>query len=226
METSQSLSIDSFSYSWLVNLKPSFESLESSFRASLSDEEASFIEMDPKLSPSKRFFSVPQDFNFDLPISDSPFTIVHADELISNGFLVPLFFKPMSMESYDASDSMPATPSTSIPQKEMLQSSGRIPCSSLRSYRRLSRQFFQKYLDFLRPICQKLRRCRFGPKHRTVNSRMQEMKNWDFYSATGSPRTSVDNWRRSFDSESSIHEAVLHCKRTIGMIMFVISFHL
>nr|GMD02281.1 Membrane-associated kinase regulator 6 [Ipomoea batatas] len=213
METSQSLSIDSFSYSWLVNLKPSFESLESSFRASLSDEEASFIEMDPKLSPSKRFFSVPQDFNFDLPISDSPFAIVHADELISNGFLVPLFFKPRrSMEACDASsDSMPTTPSTSVAQNEMVQSSS----PPLRSCRRLSRQFFQKYLDFLRPICQKLQRCRLRPRHRTVNSRM---KNWADFSSATSPRTSsVDNWRRSFDSESSIHEAVLHCKRTIGI---------
>lgn len=212
METSQSLSIDSFSYSWLVNLKPSFESLESSFRASLSDEEASFIEMDPKLSPSKRFFSVPQDFNFDLPISDSPFAIVHADELISNGFLVPLFFKPRrSMEACDASsDSMPTTPSTSVAQNEMLQSSS----PPLRSCRRLSRQFFQKYLDFLRPICQKLQRCRLRPRHRAANSRMT---NWADFSSATSPRTSsADNWRRSFDSESSIHEAVLHCKRTIG----------
>ncbi|XP_019200531.1 PREDICTED: uncharacterized protein LOC109194101 isoform X1 [Ipomoea nil] len=151
------------------------------------------------------------------PLSDSPFAIVHADELISNGFLVPLFFKPMSMEAYDASDSMPTTPSTSVAQNEMLQSSGRIPCPSLRSCRRLSRQFFQKYLDFLRPICQKLQRCRFRPRHRTANSRMQEMKKWADFSSATSPRTSsVDNWRRSFDSESSIYEAVLHCKRTIG----------
>ncbi|KAJ0475919.1 putative membrane-associated kinase regulator 6 [Helianthus annuus] len=89
METSESLSIESFSYSWLVNRKPSFESPKGSFRDSLDAfDESNFIEMDPKLSASKRFLVFHQDFNFDLPTLQP---LVHADELISNGILVPLF---------------------------------------------------------------------------------------------------------------------------------------
>uniref|UniRef100_A0A5B6YSL4 Membrane-associated kinase regulator 6 n=1 Tax=Davidia involucrata TaxID=16924 RepID=A0A5B6YSL4_DAVIN len=219
METSQPLSIESFSYSWLVNLKPSLESLDESLRASLdASDEASFIEMDPKLPPSKRFFRVSQDFNFDFPISQSPLTLVHADELISNGFLMPLFVKPLKTETYDAADSIPTTPVSSHAQMDM-HSASKLRCSSLRRCRRLSRQLLQKYLDFLRPLCQKLRGRRSDSRAETIKTRMQEVKKWRYSPAT-SPRTSVacspDNWRRSCDSESSIYEAVLHCKKSIG----------
>lgn len=213
METSQSLSIESFSYSWLVDLKPSLDnSPDGSFRASLDvSDEASFIEMDPKLSPSKRFFIVHQDLNFDFPVLQSPLSLVHADELISNGILVPVFFKPLKMEeAYDSSsDSIPSTPESS-PTKENIRLFRRIRCSSLRRYKRFSKRVLQKYLDLFRPIYQRIK----GRK-----SRMQGMNSWG-YSAATSPRSSVaysvDNWRRSCDSESSIYEAVLHCKRTIG----------
>ncbi|KAA8539988.1 hypothetical protein F0562_026680 [Nyssa sinensis] len=219
METSQPLSIESFSYSWLVNLKPSFESFDDPLRASLdASDEASFIEMDPKLPASKRFFRVSQDFNFDLPISQSPLTLVHADELISNGFLMPLFAKPLKAEAYDAADSIPTTP-VSLHAQINLHSASKFRCSSLRRCRRLSRRLLQKYMDFLRPLCQKLRGQRSDSRAESINTRIREVKNW-IYSPSASPRTSVaysaDNWRRSCDSESSIHEAVLHCKRSIG----------
>ncbi|KAI8540433.1 hypothetical protein RHMOL_Rhmol09G0263800 [Rhododendron molle] len=100
METSQPLSIESFSYSWLVNLKPSFETLDDSHRFSLdASDEAYFIEMDLQSPASKRFFTRSQDLNFDFPISKSPVSLVHADELISNGFLVPFFVNPLKMEA-------------------------------------------------------------------------------------------------------------------------------
>ncbi|KAE8678274.1 G-type lectin S-receptor serine/threonine-protein kinase [Hibiscus syriacus] len=88
MEASQQLSIESFSYSWLVNLKPSSDGLDVSLRASLDacDEASSFIEMDPRMPPSNRFFRHSQDFMFDFPISQAPLTI----------------------ESYEASDSVSA----------------------------------------------------------------------------------------------------------------------
>ena len=109
METSHPLSIESFSYSWLVNLKPSLESLDGSLRTSLdaSDETSSFIEMDPRMTPSKRFFRNSQDFKFDFPISQSPRTLVDADELFSNGYLMPLFVESLKMEAFEASDVIP-----------------------------------------------------------------------------------------------------------------------
>ncbi|GMP70397.1 hypothetical protein CsSME_00029267 [Camellia sinensis var. sinensis] len=121
METSQPLSIESFSYSWLVNLKPSFEILDDTLCASIdASDEASFIEMDPKLPPSRRFFRGSHDFNFAFPISQqSPLTLVHADELISDGFLMPLFVKPLKIEPCDSSDSTPTTPISSHASKNV-----------------------------------------------------------------------------------------------------------
>lgn len=224
METSQPLSIESFSYSWLANLKPSFESPGNSFRDSLDAfDEASFIEIDPKLSSSRRFFRVSQDFDF--PISQTPLTLVHADELISNGFLMPLFVKQLKADAFDASDSNPNSPISSC-APEKLHSGKRFRSSSLRRCRMLSKRIFQKYLDFLRPLCQRVRGRRSGSRVGITDARLQEVRNWE-YSAATSPRASVaysaDNWRRSCDSESSIYEAVLHCKRTIGMEITFIS---
>jgi hypothetical protein len=216
METFQTLSIESFSYSWLVNINPSFDSLAESFRASIdASDEASFIEMDPKLPASKRFFIGSQEFNFDFPLSESPLTLVHADELISDGFLVPLFVKSSkNMEVYDddTPDSTPTTPISSNVQKN-----GKIRRLSLRRCRILSKRILDKYLELIRPLCQKLRRRRFASRIEAADdSRMQEVA----YSPATSPRTSsgysVRNWSMSCDSESSIHEAVLHCKRSIG----------
>lgn len=209
METSQSLSIESFSYSWLVDLGDSF-------RASEEDYETAFIEMDPTLPPSKRFSNVnPQDLNFDFPTSESPFALVHADELISNGLLMPLFIKkPMELDcDVIQSDSIANSPAANQDESTCRRVNR---CVSLRRCRNMSRRILVKYLDFLRPFCQKLRRigrCR-------SSSGKEVMKQWEYCSAATSPRTSVaysvDNWRRSCDSESSIYEAVLHCKRTIN----------
>ncbi|KAM7463744.1 hypothetical protein LguiA_031865 [Lonicera macranthoides] len=214
METSQPLSIESFSYSWLVNLNPPFESPNGSFRSSL--DEASFIEMDPKLSPSKRFFRVAQDFNFE--VSQPPLALVDADELISNGYLVPLFVKPSKIDTYGASDSAPTSP-ISLCGQENARLGSKIRCSSLRRCRRISKQIFQKYVNFLWPLCQRMRERRSGSRVGNVDSGIREGDGWKC-SPAASPRVSAaysaDNFRWSCDSDSSIHEAVLHCKRTIG----------
>ncbi|KAL0299618.1 UNVERIFIED_CONTAM: putative membrane-associated kinase regulator 6 [Sesamum radiatum] len=222
--TLQSPSIESFSYSWLANLKPS--SFEDSLIASIdpSDhDEASFIEMDPRLPPSKRFIRVSSDFGFDFPVSDSPLGLVHADELISNGFLVPLFVKDMKMDRFEVEDDYhTSTASTS----SSTQKTGRVRCASLRRCQRLSKRFFEKYLKFLlRPLFYRRHR---GHQFESGNMRMSTNRNWEFSAAT-SPRTSLaysadDNWRRSCDSESSIYEAVLHCKRTQGKFLSIMCF--
>ncbi|XP_041012037.1 probable membrane-associated kinase regulator 6 [Juglans microcarpa x Juglans regia] len=221
MEASQPLSIESFSYSWLVNLKPSLESLDNSFRASLdASDEASFIEMDPTMPPSKRFFRNSQDFKFDFPISQSPLTLLHADELFSNGYLTPLFVDPVKMDTYyEASDSTPALPSSAHAPKVLVPAENNPYCTSYRRCRRLSKHIFQKYLDFLKPFFRKLRGNKSNSKPEFVDKGVHKaMKNW-VYSSQTSPRISVaysaDDWRRSCDSESSIYEAVLHCKRSI-----------
>uniref|UniRef100_A0A2P2N2S9 Membrane-associated kinase regulator 6 n=1 Tax=Rhizophora mucronata TaxID=61149 RepID=A0A2P2N2S9_RHIMU len=220
METSQSLSIESFSYSWLVNLKPSLESLDSSFRASLdASDEASFIEMDPKMPPSKRFFrNHSHDFKFDFPISQSPLTLVHADELFSDGYVMPVFVDPSKMRSYGDSDSTSALPNSSHAPK-VVGSAGKFRSSSLRRCRSLSKQVLHKYLDFLRPLYRIFRGHRTSSRTDSADTKVQVLKSW-VYPAETSPRMSVaysiDNWRKSCDSDNSIYEAVLHCKRSFG----------
>ena len=226
MEASQPLSIESFSYSWLVNLRPSLESLDNSFRYSLdASDEASFIEMDPRKPPSKRFFRNSQDFKFDLPISQSSLALVHADELFSNGYVMPLFVDPLKMEAYNykASDCSTPTllPSPSHASKVLIPNDIPRRSSSIRRCRKLSKHIFQKYMDFLRPLFQRLGRSKSSSKADSVDKRVHKVvKNW-VYSSETSPRISVaysadDDWRKSCDSESSIYEAVLHCKRSIG----------
>lgn len=203
METSQPLSIESFSYSWLVNLKPPSETLDDSRRFSLdASDEAYFIEMDLQSPASKRFFTHSQDLNFDFPVAESPLSLVHADELISNGFLMPFFVNPLKVEAHNESYSHPTTPTSSRAQKT-LHSARKIHCSSLSRCRSLSKRIFEKYLDFIRPMCGKSRGRRSCSRNEAVDSTVA-------YSS--------DNWRRSCDSDCSIYEAVLHCKRSIGML--------
>lgn len=197
MESSKPLSVESFSYTWLANRNPSLDSLNSSFRVSFDAADgASFIEMDPNLTPSKRFI-VHQDFDFDIPTSQSPTTLVHADKLISNGVLVPV-------KSYGpSSEFVPVLPLSSSTQEE-----GRFRKSrslSLRKCNRLPKRIIQKYMDLVRPLW-----CRMT-RGRSDSSRVQGVENWECSTA------STSNRRRSCDSESSIHEAVVHCKKTIGM---------
>ncbi|XP_058773347.1 probable membrane-associated kinase regulator 6 [Vicia villosa] len=222
MEVTHPLSIESFSYSWLFNLKPSLDqSLEtSSFRISVDaiDElGSSFIEMDPRMPSSRRFFINSQDFKFDFPISQqsSLTTLVDADQLFSNGYLMPLC-------DYDSSNSnsnstLPSSSISHVPKKVVPIENSRSP--SLKRCRTLSKRMIQKYLNFLKPLCRKLRSQKSGSsKHENGMKRTQSVKNVRGSYCESSPRISVaystDNWRMSCDSDSSIYDAVLHCKRS------------
>lgn len=238
METSESLSIESFSYSWLVNVKPSFESPKGSFRSSF--DESNFIEMDPKLSASKRFLVFHQDFDFDLPTFQPS---VHADELMSNGILVPLFLNPLDVDIYDSNSKSNSTPISPVSSTTLANVSSyrRSRSLSFRRYKRLPKRVIQKYLNFVRLIWLRMRRGKCD------TSELQRTKSWEDFSGTiescssdnwprfwvfespnctSSPRISeaygADKWRRSCDSESSIYEAVLHCKKTTGMNTIVL----
>ncbi|KAK4357458.1 hypothetical protein RND71_023068 [Anisodus tanguticus] len=199
MENSlQSFSTESFSYSWLVNTKPSnFDSMDEYTLDDINEEEAAFIEMDPSLSPSKRFSNVnPHDFiNFNFPISDQ--------EHISSSTV-------SIMKNIEPSISLNI--SSVIAKKEKVHNN---------SSRRVV-GIFKKLLDFLKNI-----RCGGCTSSAIVISSTRSIegimsKNWGSSEGTSiTPRTSIanysdDDWRRSCDSESSIYEAILHCKRTIN----------
>lgn len=219
-EASQLLSLESFSYRWLVDLKPALESRDDSLRASIDvSDEGSFIEMDPRSPPSKRFVvsrlkSNSLDFKFDFPVSQSPDYLVPADELFAEGFVLPLFMDPSEMKANEYSDSKPKLSST----KPSAVSKGKSKpvFSSWRKRNRrfsLSKRIFCKYLEFLRPMyCIIFRR----------GTRRAQATKKSVHPADESPKMScscsVNDWRySSVDSESTIYEAVLHCKRSNGM---------
>ncbi|KAL9225358.1 hypothetical protein vseg_001294 [Gypsophila vaccaria] len=223
IETTQPLSIESFSYSWLINLKPSLiESLSESFRAALdsSDESSSsFIEMDPNMPPSRRFMKLENDFDFNVPFPEQS---VPADELFSNGLLLPLVDSPRP-NTYSYTDlSRCASPFLDAQNRSISSGHRKIHCSSLRRCKSmLSRKMFEKYLHFLCPLLEKIRLCRSKSGRRSGDNRIRPLRNNKVHhSPQASPRTSIcsspGDWRRSCDSESSIHEAVLHCKRSFG----------
>lgn len=220
MDASQPVTIESFSYSWLMNLKPPQELLDGSLGASLElPDEASFIEMDPRLPPSRRFYrrSSSHDFKFDFPASPAPLTLVHADELFSGGYVLPVFANPVKIKSYEANFDLNRTPSSSSLPSKFCTPENKIHSPSLRRRQRMSKQVFHKYFQLFRPLCQIIRRCRLSS--RKEDSRAQASRKCA-HLADSSPRLSsaysVDNWRRSCDSDISINEAVLHCKRSIG----------
>uniref|UniRef100_A0A2P2QBE9 Membrane-associated kinase regulator 6 n=1 Tax=Rhizophora mucronata TaxID=61149 RepID=A0A2P2QBE9_RHIMU len=176
--------------------------------------------MDPGMPPSNRLFRNSHDFKFDFPISQSPLTLVHADELFSNGYVIPVFVDPSKKRSnVDVSDSTSAIPRSSDAPK-IVSSSSKVPCCSpLRRCRSVSKQIFQKYLDFFRPLYRKIRGHRASSRTDPIDTKVQVVKSW-VYSAETSPRISVayctDDWQKSCDSESAIYEAVLHCKRSFA----------
>lgn len=219
MESSEPLSVESFSYRWLVNLKPAHESFDgSSVRTSLdASDEASFIEMDPRMPPSRRFSpnrgnSASQDFKFDFPgVSPSSPALVHADELFCDGYVLPLFLDPSKMKAYETSNSTPSRPGS----LKLMSSKSCSPPSSKTRCGKLSKRMFGKYMDFLRPLYRIFRAGRSSFRAEYGDARGPGMRNWVYPEEASSPTISED-CRRSFDSESSIYEAVLHCKRSFG----------
>ncbi|CAI0449789.1 unnamed protein product [Linum tenue] len=236
METSQQqpLSIESFSYSWLAaaSLKPSLETLLDAAADEYSAA-SSYIEMDPRMPPSKRFFrsyssSSGHDFNFP---DHSPPPMNHADELFADGYVVPFFLRKAAASSSSSSNSVGSSPVSTV-EDGPVRSGGEKTrrCSSFR-------RVVEKYLELVGPLLGRLsgRRGGGGPRNRrslsskgviiSSNINKLAMKRW-LSSGKASPRVSAaysdEGWRRSAsssssgDSESSIREAVLHCKRSFG----------
>ncbi|XP_043716506.1 probable membrane-associated kinase regulator 6 [Telopea speciosissima] len=218
MESSQPpLSIESFSHSWLINFRPSFED---SLVDDPYDETAAFIELDPKLTPSKRFLSYAHDFSFDSNFSHSPpLFLVHADELFSNGLLMPIFINPSKMEASNAIKAPPPPPAaaaqTDISEEEssgaLIPSNkdGKLQWAFLRRCRRSSKWIFHKYVSFFKPLYQKVRdsgRARSTSRTESIDR---------IWGSSRSPEVSPRN--SSFSSTTDwcdIDDAVLHCKKS------------
>ncbi|KAK4749717.1 hypothetical protein SAY87_027166 [Trapa incisa] len=228
-ESSQLLSLECFSYRWLVDRDPFSDSRTDSFRASIdaASEEGSFIEMDPRSPPSKRFIisrmkSTSTDFKFDFPVLKPPDYLVPADELFAEGFVLPLFVDRSDVKADDqyidlriklGSTKPPAMSGCSCRPKS-------VTSSSSKTWRRrwlASRRLFYRHLDFLMSMYRAIFRC----GTRRVLAARKSVHPADLVSDPMTSRCaySMDDDRRCswVDSESPIHEAVLHCKRSNGI---------
>ena len=218
METSP-LAVESFSYSWLINVKSSLDGLGSPLRTSLDiSDEATSKGKDYNVLKSQRLMDEAQNFNFDVPTSQSSVALIHADEVFSNGFIVPMFINPSKKEALDTSHSLSSVPVSSLPSRPGIPAVG-IHCSFFRKWQKSSKSALYKCFGFFRPLRGKIGGSRKSIRVDDIDRRLWEAKSW-----RGSPQpslkqsasSSVGDWCHM---ESSIHEAVLYCKRSIGILL-------
>ncbi|XP_058092365.1 probable membrane-associated kinase regulator 6 [Magnolia sinica] len=217
MDSIQHLANDSFSYRWFLNFKPAFDALDDACRTSFDAfDEACYIDMDPKMIHLKRASNA-QDSNFNFPPAQ-PLDLIHADELFSNGQLMPLHLlsppKLQSTPSNDLSAHVSSRP-TLLPSESstIVLSTPNLQSAFLQRCRRSSKRILSKYLGFLRPLYRRVRGKR-SPPPRMVNC---------VESLQVTPRTSTtfstSDWCHNnmlFDSDidNLIYDAVLHCKKS------------
>ncbi|KAL0905875.1 hypothetical protein M5K25_024320 [Dendrobium thyrsiflorum] len=219
METTQQISNDSFSLNWLSNIKHSLDFLEESLRRSFDGLDGnSFIEMDPDFFSLRWTNSI--DFDFSLPSCDGPL-VVHADQIFFNGHLLPLQVINTSKnndgsitlsKNWDDSVSTNSSPSfTSSDTMTMKSCHNKQKLPLLKRNTKSPVKMLRKYLYFLIPLYKKVLNLK------KASSKMP--RSFDD-SPRSPPRMSIERRRgnRVFDvpSESSIHDAVLHCKKSIA----------
>ncbi|WCJ22683.1 hypothetical protein M5689_004760 [Euphorbia peplus] len=192
MESSEPLSIESFSNSWLTTSKFPLDELVH-FHETTSSEQ-----LDHYRTPKKRHSG---DFNFDVPVSqfhDHP----HADQLFSDGIIKPsvhINYKS-KMEPSDDDDSIVLASDYSVSSTLSFRvlvpgSAVDVQCQMWRRWRKSVGVMVQKCCGYLRPLCYKI----IG----SSKSRRRQIS-----SSRSSPQSSPIN-----HFEHSIYEAILHCKR-------------
>lgn len=218
--SSEPLATESFSYSWLVQQTPQFHGLEEYLTSTSSPRDT--------------------NFNFDTSISrSSSFNFVHADEIFSNGHIMP-FYLDRTKSNVEAFNAL-----SPLPDPIPISSSDRMKFYYFfKNLRTSSRSMIRGWLRMLRPLCHKV-----GCSRKSIRVDDIDRKKWEIrslenlnISIEASPSMSkkseyrrlkkARSWSSKaqesvptspcwFDNESSIYEAVLHCKRSIGMCVTI-----
>ncbi|KAK8956391.1 hypothetical protein KSP40_PGU013348 [Platanthera guangdongensis] len=229
MEAIQQISNESFSHgNWLNNNTKRFleESLSRSFNAL---DAASFIEMDLDFFSMRWADSL--DFNFSRPsggdasLAAAAAAMNVADQIFFNGRLLPLHL--VNQGPIASPDSVLLRPSKSSPcQSESdfsaYSDSAMTPGRFGNKERAMSpAKILKKYLYFLVPLCRKVKKLRIissskAPRRFDCSSRRSWGRRMSNVGLTADDRRWPAN--RAFDVEaaSSIHDAVLHCKKSNG----------
>ncbi|KAL8554224.1 hypothetical protein ACS0TY_002433 [Phlomoides rotata] len=181
---------ESFSYGWLVNTQP-------------PHNPTSFREYD-------------ENFNFDVPVIPSPAHLAHADEIFSGG-QIKAAYKITATSA--PSSPLPLTAPNFLAERK------RRRYHVFGKLRRSSKKIFHKCIGF---VCRSLRKSsrvddlqrkvlEASPRHSTSvveywSNYFKKLDN-NFDVVISPNRSSNDNLR--CDTENSIREAILYCKRSI-----------
>lgn len=214
MESSEPLAIESFSYSWLTSVSSPLDGLEELLRASFdSSHEATAEDLGYQMPKPKRSLEEVQNFNFDVPSSPYPDALVDADQLFSEGLIKPVFVGQSKIEASSSLDLLPKMQS-SFPSSAVVPAV-HIRCCNFERWRKSSKRILQNCFGYLRPLCHKIPGSRRSTRVDDIDRRARQVKSW-----SKSPRASPGITYSSTDCcdiENSIYEAVLHCKRSIGI---------
>ncbi|KAJ6872917.1 membrane-associated kinase regulator 6 [Populus alba x Populus x berolinensis] len=209
MESPETLAIESFSRSWLTSVNPSLQGLETALGASPdSPREAISEELDYRMQNSRRSLEEDQNFNFYFPVSQSPDALLHADQLFSDGLIRPVFINQSKNEASSSLNLAPNVPS-SLSSKTV--SAVQILCRFLGRWKRI----LPKCFGYVRPLSHRVRDSRISTRVDNVERIAWEGKSQSNSREASPSRRVAYSLDGCHDSERSIHDAVLHCKRSM-----------
>ncbi|KAJ0444435.1 hypothetical protein HanIR_Chr16g0831811 [Helianthus annuus] len=205
METSQPLTIESFSYSWLINQKPSLDRLFDCDKHETNTNSPRVV------------LEEAQNFCFNLPYATS--NLVDADEIFCDGRIIPKSVNQIKIYS------CPATPVVHFPHKKRSKKYSQL----IADWRVSTKKVLRKCFSLLVPrkstrIVDSSRNsgCLSSSVVTTnqLNTRIEvyqttrRTKSWSQDSISGSHFLCSKN--KSYDdyNEGSVHEAIVHCKRS------------
>ncbi|KAL3829702.1 hypothetical protein ACJIZ3_018504 [Penstemon smallii] len=215
MENSQQLATESFSYTWLTD-----------------KEQSSYDALFNSLSENKE-----QNLNFDFPhVSKSSLAFVHADEIFSNGHILPFYVNKSTLETFTTSNSVPSSPASES--------------NKIRFYvkwRKSSKRILQRCFGFVRTIGFSRKNSKVDDAEQALVSNhailvlprsqssvnsvgewadvkkistkfdsyygLKRAKSWSSRSPQVSPR--IRTFTTCDSDQSSIHEAIIYCKRSL-----------
>lgn len=214
METSQTLTIESFSYSWLINQNPSLDDIFNHHDYNQQENTNSFVEES-------------KNFCFDLPYSPN---LVHADELFSDGRIIPKSVNQIRLYS------CPTTPIVHFPPKKSSKCTKKYS-QLIANWRLSSKRIFGKCFSFLvgrkntrvvdssrNSVCLSssvITNEKMNTRIEVYNTTFRRTKSWSPNTTSGS-RFSCSQNKPADYNDGSVQEAIVHCKRSFGNVFFFI----
>ena len=200
METSLPLATESFSYSWLSSCRSPSDGLAYGGTTNTPLQEDC------------------QNFNFDISITKSPSFLVHADELFSDGLIKPMFVEPSKVDSCSTPDcNQTNKPSSSSSSGVVSPRAVEIHHGFLTRWKASTRRTLRNLSRYVSQLGQKVGCSRKSTRVNDIGKKEWQVKCWSS-SPQASPKSiTVHPIGALHDHENSIYEAVLHCKRSIGI---------